>query len=48
MNNLVIVITKFVMFFMNISRGSKGKLGDETETEIMKAVEDMINDLFGG
>ena len=48
MGNAVIMLTKFIMFCMNISRFFKGKLGDETETEVMKMVEEMITDLFGG
>ena len=48
MGNVVVIFTKFIMFFMNISRFFKGKLGDETETEVMKFVEDMITEIFGG
>ena len=48
MGNAVVILTKFVMFCINISRFFKGKLGDETETEVMQAVEEMITNFFGG
>lgn len=43
----VTAITKIIMFIMNISRFFKGKLGDETETEIMNTVEEAILGIFG-